>query len=186
MARIPYATVSQYEELVRNLRVPDTTVPQNSLRMLAHAPAIGAAVLGLIHSIAMKADLNFNLRELAILRVAQRCQARYAWVHHAAIARATGVSDAQLSALERGEVPAGLFSRRDRIILAFTDEVLDSNRVSDELFVRAQKEFSSRELVELLLTIGYFRMIGGLLTTLNVEVDPPYVLEMLEWVSEAA
>ncbi|MGA9671676.1 MAG: hypothetical protein WBQ94_20870 [Terracidiphilus sp.] len=82
-------------------------------------------------------------------------------------------------------MPAGLFSRRDRVVLAFTDEILDSTCVSDEIFAQAQREFAPRELVELLLTIGYFRMIGGLLTMLNVEADPPYVLEMLEWVSEA-
>jgi hypothetical protein len=47
--------------------------------MLAHVPAIGGAVLRLIHAIPANADLDLGLRELAILRVTQRDQARYDW-----------------------------------------------------------------------------------------------------------
>jgi hypothetical protein len=62
-------------------------VPTNSLRMLAHVPAIGGAVLRLIHAILANADPDLGLRELAILRVTQRDQARYAWTQHAAVTK---------------------------------------------------------------------------------------------------
>jgi hypothetical protein len=51
MARIPYATPGQCEELMHEVRLPVDAVPTNSLRMLAHAPGIGGAVLRLIHAI---------------------------------------------------------------------------------------------------------------------------------------
>ncbi len=184
MARIPYATTTQYEELMRDIRLPENAAPTNALRMLAHAPAIGGSALRLIYSILAGADLDFCLRELTILRVTQRCQARYAWVQHAAIARAIGVSDEQIAALEQGNAPTRLFTRRERILLAFTDEVLDATRVSDHTFSQAREEFSPREVVELLLTIGYFRMIGGLLTTLDIELDEPCAAELLELACE--
>lgn len=65
----------------------------------------------------------------------------------------------QIAALERGEFPSEIFTLRERILLAFTDEVIHNTRVSDPTFAQAREEFSPRELVELLITIGYFRMI---------------------------
>ena len=60
MARIPYATPGQCEELMREVRLPVDAVPTNSLRMLAHVPAIGGAVLRLIHAILANADLDLG------------------------------------------------------------------------------------------------------------------------------
>jgi len=186
MARIPYATTAQYEELMRDIRFPENATPMNAFRMLAHTPAIGGSALRLIHTILAEADLDFGLRALVILRVTQRCQARYAWVQYVAIAKAIGVGDSQIEALEQGNAPSGVFDRRERIVLAFTDEVLDSTRVSAHTFAQAREEFSARELVELLLTIGYFRMIGGLLTTLDIEFDVPCAVDLLELTCEVA
>ena len=110
---------------MREVRLPVDAVPTNSLRMLAHVPAIGGAVLRLIHAIPANADLDLGLRELAILRVTQRDQARYAWTQHAAIAKAIDISEGQIDALEHGQIPAKLFSSRERALLAFVDEALD-------------------------------------------------------------
>jgi alkylhydroperoxidase family enzyme len=116
---------------------------------------------------------------LVILRVTQRCEVRYAWVQHAAIAASAGVSDAQIAALERGEAPADLFTDRERTALAFADEILDGPRVSDGTFARVGEQFSPREVVEVLLTVGYFRMTGSLMTTLDIELDPAWAAQAL-------
>ena len=186
MARIPYASPEQYEDLMRNIRLPQGMAHTNAMGMLAHAPAVGGSVLKLIHSILTAADLDFFLHELVILRVSQRCEVRYAWTQHITIAQAIGLTDAQAAALELGEAPAELFPPRERAVLAFTDEVLDNSRVSDQTFAQVQQEFSTGEIVELLITIGYFRMVGSMLTTLDVERDPPQGTELIELVAEVA
>jgi alkylhydroperoxidase family enzyme len=186
MARIPYATAAQYEQLMRDIRLPEDTPRTNAFRMLAQSPAVGGSVLRLIFTILAETDLDFCLLELVVLRVTQRSRARYAWDQHAAVAKAIGVSDAQITALERGDAPGDIFTRRERIVLAFTDEVLDSTRVSADTFAQAREEFSAREVVELLLTIGYFRMISGLLTTLDIELDAPRAEELPELACEVA
>lgn len=171
MARIPYASPEQYDELMRNISLPETAGPTNAFGMLAHTPAIGGSVLRLIFAIQADSDLDFFLHELVILRVTQYSQAQHAWVQNVAIAKAIGVSEAQIASLERGTAPASLFTRRERIVLAFTDEVLNFARASDHTFALLRDELSAREIVELLLTIGYFRMVGGLFSTLDVEPD---------------
>jgi alkylhydroperoxidase family enzyme len=183
MARIPYASPEQYHELMRSISRPEDAARTNAFGMLAHAPEIGGSVLKLIHSILTAADLDFFLQELVILRVSQRCQTWSAWQQHIAIARAIGLSDTQTAALARGDA---LFSPRERALLAFTDELLDRPRVSDDTFAQACDWFPPREVVELMITIGYFRMIGALLTTLDVEPDPPRAEELPELACNAA
>jgi alkylhydroperoxidase family enzyme len=115
-----------------------------------------------------------------ILRVAQRCDGQYVWVQHVAIARGVGVSDAQIAALEEGRMPAARFNDRERTALAFVDEILDACHAEDDMFTAIRELFSPRGVLELLLLIGYFRMICSVMTTLEVEVESPFGAKILE------
>jgi len=95
------------------------------------------------------------------------------WVQHAAIARAAGVDDGQIAALERGETPADLFAEHERTAFAFADEVLDASDSTDDTFAAVNEMFSPREVVDMLLLIGYFRMICRLMTTPHIELESP-------------
>ena len=82
MARLCYATEAQLRELIRQSGLPENAPPANAFRMFAHAPAVGAATLRLVFALLTETDLDPKLRELVILRAAQRCECRYAWVQH--------------------------------------------------------------------------------------------------------
>jgi len=179
MARLCYATELQLAELIRRSGLPDNTPPANAFRMFAHAPALGAATLKLVFALLNETALDPVLRELVILRVTQRCDCRYAWVQHVAIARGVGVRDAQIAALERGELPIGLFDERSSAAFALADAVLANCHAADQTFATARNLFSPRELVELLLLIGYFRMISAVMATLEVEVELPFGAKVL-------
>jgi alkylhydroperoxidase family enzyme len=177
MARLPYATSTQFAELMRQTGYPENTPPANAFRMLAQAPAIGAPILQFVYAILTATDLDPRLRQMVILRVVQRCEARYAWVQHAAIAASVGVGNSQIASLERGHLQSDLFTHREHAALAFTDEILDGPRVADDTFARVCEQFSTREVVELLLTVGYFQMISRLMTTLDIEPDPAWAAQ---------
>lgn len=180
MPRIPYAAATHLEELRRQAGFPDDTPPTNAFRMLAHTPAVGASALRLVLALLTETGLDPKLREMVILRVIQCCEGRYARTQHVAIAKSVGVSDVQIAMLERGDTPADLFSDRERAVFAFADENLRSCSVADETFAAVRELFSPREIVELTILIGYFRMISALLTTLDVEVESPFGLKILE------
>jgi len=69
--------------------------------------------------------------------------------------------------------------------LTFADEVLDTCNVADATFAAVRGLFSPAEVVELLLLIGYFRMICGLMTTLEVEVGSLFGAKVLDSVRDA-
>lgn len=169
MTRIPYPDLSAAPPKVRELVA---TLPHlNIFRMLPHAETmlrgfgqLGAAILG-------RAMLDGRLRELAILRVAQRSPSAYEWQQHVPIARACGASDAEIEALQRGDVEAACFGERERVLLRLTDELLVRARASDETLRGMRACFSDRELCEAILTVGYYMMVARFLETTGVDLE---------------
>src|ERR1041385_129597 len=103
MARLPYVDAATAPDPARQL-LDQLPVKLNGFRTMAHAgtgfrPRVsrGTAILA-------RQQLSPKLRELTILRVATLSPARYEWVQHVPIARATGATDAQIAALERGDL----------------------------------------------------------------------------------
>ena len=172
MARLPYVDPATAPEPVRELlaRLP---VELNVFRMMAHAETDFRPLVGLGSAILGRQKLSAKLRELAILRVAALSPARYEWVQHVPIAKASGATDAQVAALERGDVAADAFDTVERAVLRFTTEVLRDVRASDASFAELARHLSAQEIVELIVTVGYYMLIARLLETTAVDLDPP-------------
>jgi 4-carboxymuconolactone decarboxylase len=178
MARIPYPDTAQAPESVREALA--ALPPLNIFRMLSHAQTavrpflrFGGAILG-------ELQLDARLRELAILQVAAQAGARYEWVQHAAIATAVGVTDDQIAAVESEDLDSASLSDAERAVLRFTAEVVETPRVSDETFDAVRESLSSREIVELLLTVGEYLMLARVMTTLELELDEPVGRQVLD------
>jgi 4-carboxymuconolactone decarboxylase len=178
--RLPYAIPAQLSTLMRQSGLPEHTPQTNAFRMLAHSPETATRALRLVLTLLTETTLDPKLRDLVILRVAQRCAGEYVWAQHVPIARTSGVSESQIAALERGEAQADLFGDAERAVFALADEVLAGGRCTQDTFDAVRKLFSCREVVELLMLVGYFRMMSDLLTTLNVELEPALGPEILE------
>ena len=119
-------------------------------------------------------SLDAALRELAILRVARLTpHAEYEWVQHVPIAKAVGVSDAQVQALERDEPDADCFSSDERLVLRFTTEVVRDARAAGETFEAVARFLSPREVVELLMVIGQYMMVARVMASTEMEIDEP-------------
>ena len=171
MARLPYVDPEAAPETVREAlaRLP---VKLNIFRMMAHAETSFRPMLSLGMSILMQQKLSPKLRELIILRVGSLSRARYEWVQHVPIALAAGATEAQIAALERDDV-TGPFDELERAVLRFTTEVVNEVRAGDETFAALAALVSPREVVEVLLTIGYYMMIARVLESTAVDLDPP-------------
>src|SRR5262245_15156562 len=172
MARLPYVDPASAPEQVRETleRLP---VKLNVFRMLAQAETCFRPLLQLGTAILARQELSPALRELVILLVGQRSPAPYEWTQHVPIARAAGASDAQIAAIERGALDAECFDARERATLAAAADLLERPRLSDAAFAELARHLSSREIVELILTVGYYMMIARLLESTAVDLDPP-------------
>lgn len=170
MARLPYVDSATAPEHVREA-LAGLAVPLKIFNMMAHAETNFRPLLRFGGSILGQQQLSGRLRELAILRVANRSPARYEWVQHVPIAKATGVTEQQIAALEAGNITADCFDARDRLVLQFTDELVHDVRASDRTFALMLQQFPPREVVELILAVGFYMLIARLLETTAVDLE---------------
>ena len=104
-------------------------------------------------------------------------------VQHRALSLLYGLSDEQIGAVELSDFDRDCFSYVQKLVLAFTDEVIDGGRVPDSLYGRVRSVLSPREIVELLLVIGWYWTACRLTTALEIEPEHAFgngVLAMLQ------
>ena len=179
MARIPYVEPENASPEVREIleRLP---VKLNIFKIMAHAETSFRPLLSLGASLLGQQKLDARLRELAILRVARLSNAEYEWAQHVPIARHTGASDAEIDALERGDIEAGCFGELEQAVLRFTDEVVRDVGVSDATFAAVSKHLSDQEVVELILAVGFYMTMARLMETTRIDLDPPAGTALLD------
>ncbi|HEV7732463.1 MAG TPA: carboxymuconolactone decarboxylase family protein [Candidatus Binatia bacterium] len=172
MARLPYVDPATAPEAVRST-LEKLPVQLNIFRMMAHAETDFRPLIQLGTAILSQQALSPKLRELAILRVGQQSPAEYEWVQHVPIALATGATQAQVDALKAGSIDGPAFDEVERAVLAFVTDVLRNVKASDATFAEVGRFLSHREIVELVVTTGYYMLIARLLETTAVDLDRP-------------
>jgi alkylhydroperoxidase family enzyme len=171
MARLPYVDPATAPQPIREVleRLP---VKLNIFRMMAHAETNLRPLLRLGSSILSEQKLSAKLRELAILRVAKLSPAHYEWVQHVPIAKMTGATDEQIAALDCDDVTAACFDAIEKLVLRFTTEVVRDVRAADATFAEMKSHFSSQEIVELILAVGFYMTMARLMETTDLDIEP--------------
>lgn len=180
VALIPYADEDPRDGRVRAIvdRLPEPRI--NLFRMLANAPALAGPTLRLGEAILTRGDLDPTVRELVILRTARLTGSEYEWVQHVDIARLSGVHDDKVAALERGEISAAVFERRELLALELVDRLLGDGTPPPQLVGEAESELGRAQLLEVMLVTGYYAMLGGVMRAVRVDVDSVIEKGMLD------
>lgn len=168
MARIPYPDESELPDHIRELL--DQLAPLNVFRMMAHGENLLRQFVRLGNQLLFEGELDPAHRELAIIRVGILCGSDYEVHQHRRIARDLGLEEERLEALEQGP-DADAFNAQQRRVLEFTDAVVADGHPDDALFGEMEEAYSHRELVELVVCIGYYMMVSRFLETFDVDFE---------------
>ena len=169
MALLPYVDESKASEKTREI-LGNTPRKMNVARMVANSEAVFQNFSRLGNALLTRAKLNGKLREIAILRTARLTASAYEWAQHLPIARACEVSEEQIAAMENW-AEAKCFNEVERLVLTMTDEVTRNVKGSRETVAALQKHLGTAELVELILSIGFWGMVARLLETTEVDLE---------------
>jgi alkylhydroperoxidase family enzyme len=120
------------------------------------------------------------MRELVILTVSQIEGGTYEWVQHVSIAEAAGLSKAKIEAIEAGEFDAPCFDDRERTLLRFARQVIEDVRAGEDTVKAANRYFSPQEIVEIIVTCGFYMMLTRLTETTRTDIDPPSGTAVIE------
>ena len=141
----------------------------NVTRMMSHSPALMVAYSKLGSHLLLKGTLDPVLREAVILRVGQLCGSDYEWHQHVSVARAIGMPEELLAAIEAqrfDDLPEDL-----RLGVRVAEELHRDHVVSAETFAAMRARFSDEQTVELTLLPGFYTMTAGYLRSLEIEVE---------------
>ncbi len=169
MGRIPYLTEDEVTPRIREFWEKSPVI-LNINRVAAHAESVYKQSMGMGAMLMLKAELPARVRELAILRIAHLCKAEYEWEHHARLAVGIGFAEEEVEAVKDWE-NADCLDERDKLALRFTDEVVLNVRASDETYSKMAENLSHRQMVELILSIGYWSMIARLIVNADIELE---------------
>lgn len=133
-------------------------------RALKHSYALGGTFL-------VAGNVSAREREIVILRVSRNTSSEYEYAQHLVIGQRCGLTRDEIDQLVSSDPLAG-WSDQDQALVAMVDELCDQDCVSDETWAKLADRYDDRELVELLLLTGYYRMIAGFLNSAGVPLDP--------------
>ena len=119
-------------------------------------------------------DLDPRDRELVILRTGYNWKSGYEWAQHARIGRACGLSETEINRIKTGPSDSK-WSDRDRALLYATDELTQNAFISDASWA-ALKDFSEKQRMDLVMTVGQYTQVSMMLNSFGVQLDPGYTL----------
>ncbi|MFZ2067501.1 MAG: carboxymuconolactone decarboxylase family protein [Xanthobacteraceae bacterium] len=145
--------------------------PLNIHLVQGFAPKLARVRLDMAYALRYDVVTPALLREMAILRIGQILNSEYELDQHVPLAKACGVTDAQIAALPNWRASA-LFDERQRALLGYTEAVaLHGGEVDDATYAAFAKQFSPQEIVEITITIITYYGTGQLTKALKVKVE---------------
>ena len=175
MARLPYLSQEDlppdkrhiYAELERTR----DKYALNAFTLLLNDIDAAEALAHLGKYLKLESPLNPQIREIAILSTAQVLDNDYMWASHEYIARKVGLRNELIESIRQGKAPMGL-PAKEGIFAQAAKEIIGKGGLTDKTFQAIHHLLGSAQTIDLLLVIGYYTMMSGLLKSLAVEMLP--------------
>jgi len=146
------------------------TGPPNIFTTLGQHPRLFRAWLRYSARLMPFGSLPRRDTELVILRVAWQCRSAYEWNQHVALALRIGLTQAEVAGAAEGPA-AGVFTARQRSLLAASDELLAGRALSDATWSAVQAALSNRQAIELCLLVGHYQGLASALGGLGIQIE---------------
>lgn len=120
-----------------------------------------------------RGSLSLRDRELIIDRTCFRCGSEYEWgVHVAFFGARVGLTADETRDLCADDPEATVFPPRERLLFRLCDELHATATVGDALWAALTAEWSSEQLVELVVLAGYYHAIAFATNALRLPLEP--------------
>jgi 4-carboxymuconolactone decarboxylase len=141
----------------------------NVLATMLHHPALAGSFNRFGNVLLQEPAIGHRERELMLLRVAWRTQARYEWVHHVRLASHYGLDAADVEAVIKGGSES--WSPLERDLIAAADQLLDNYRIDEDTWARLSRQLDERQLVELPFIVGTYTCLAMAFNSWNLQVE---------------
>jgi len=143
--------------------------PSNLVSTFLQHPKLAKAFL-VFNNHLFSSTLSDRARELVALRVCWLRRGEYEWAQHVRLARAAGMSEAEIDAIGEGPGSA-VWGPLDAALLRSVDEMLRDRCVSDETWALLGERLDRQQLMDLVFTAGAYDMLCMAFNTFGLELD---------------
>ena len=143
----------------------------NVLKTMVHHPDLCAAWMGFSKHLLFDQTLPPREREMAILRIGWLCQSGYEFGQHILISQKAGLTREEIRAVAEGPDAPG-WNDHERTLLRAVDELHGDAFVSDAVYRKLSAVYDTRQIMDLVFTVGQYNMLSMALNTLGVQLDP--------------
>ena len=160
------------EQMLRKWMPPGADVePLALFRTLAVHPDLMSRMRPLGAGILGSTTVAPRERELMILRTTALNGASYEWgVHATAFGPSVGISDDDARAIATGDLDG--FADEDQVVLRLADELHETSTVSDELWAEMAATHTVPQIVELVATAGWYRLLSYVINAAGLAPEP--------------
>lgn len=171
MARLPYIEKAQLAPEHQDLMKREIAL----YKQLVHSPDALRAFQGLGGYIRWKSKADPRLRELAILQVGWLAQSPYEWSHHVKIGYDFGVTDEDIAGLiAESDGEASNLDPVSSLVCRGAREMTADGAMSHATFDALQQHMTNEQLVDLIITTGFYNAVVRVLASLEIDVEPEY------------
>ena len=82
-----------------------------------------------------------------------------------------GLSEAQLAATVHGAAGDPVWSERQALVIRLSDELHDTADITDELWLELERHWTRSQLLELIVTAGWYRTISQVVKAARIEPE---------------
>jgi alkylhydroperoxidase family enzyme len=171
-SRISRLPLDEAKAAADEASVPDYMAELSIFQVLLNHPQLARALNDLLATMLWHGVLDSRLRELVIMRIGWLTACDYEWTRHWRVASGLGVSADDLLGVRDWPAYDG-FGPAERAVLAATDDVVGDGAVSAESWAACERELNgdTTTLIELVTTIGAWRMVASILHSLKVPLE---------------
>lgn len=144
--------------------------PLNLFGTLAHRPRLLSLVNALGGRLMFDSVLPDRRRELVVLRTAGLTGCAYELAAHRALGRTAGLDAGEVEAAVDPTLPWA-WGAADAALLRVVDEVCAGADVGDAAWLELELVLDEAGCVELLVLVGFYRLLAGVLNGARVAVD---------------
>ena len=152
--------------------MPPGMAPIKIFRTLVHNRDMADRMRVFASGLLNKGSLEPNHREIVLHRTCARCGCEYEWgVHAVFFAQQLGWSEEKVAATVHGAADDPVWTPEESLLIRLADELHDTNTIPNDLWSGLAANWTSAQIVELIMVAGMYHLIAYMCNGLRIELE---------------
>jgi alkylhydroperoxidase family enzyme len=141
----------------------------------AHHPRLADLFSALNIHLLSTTTLPLRERQIAIMRTAWLCKARYMWSSHLRTSMSRGLEPELFKPLQVGASDP-YFTAFERVVILASEDLVRERLISDANWQALAAHWDNKQMLDIMFTVGTYVLIAGVMRSTGVQREP----ELLE------